>query len=251
MTPFTARCCLVGTAIVLLGAGIGAPLADVARAVVIGAAGACAVLDRLLVRAVRTPHPAGDEAADDEAADAEAAVGPADVRVVPGRTSRSDDSPPTAARTQADAHDVRVAPVVLGTAQDGSVLTLHGGTPEHVVVAGGGVLALAVFRAVAAQVRAAAVASRATVRIAAAPDLRPALTSGDEPCPVLPDGTAALVTDPVRGDCRTSIVFVSDPGRWPRRWDVAVEVTRYGCTVRRSGEDRGRPVSPVLPRLMA
>ncbi|MFS2032330.1 hypothetical protein ACEN85_19790, partial [Curtobacterium sp. CT11-45] len=48
---------------------------------------------------------------------------------------------------------------------------------------------------------------------------------------------------------RTTVVLVPGLSVLPRHWDVAVEVTRHGCTVRHPHERRGTPVAPALPQL--
>ncbi|MBA8990520.1 hypothetical protein FHW23_001766 [Curtobacterium pusillum] len=245
MSPFLARCLLVVAAIVLLSAGVVGPVAGASRAVLIGAAGWCAVLDLLLVRATR-------RAETDTDADVVVLRPGASTEPASGQASRSPWGQGTdAAPGPRDDHDPTGPPstVVLGTGRDGSAIGLGHGAPAHIVVVGAGVLAVAVFRAVAAQVRARGVASGDGIRVGSAPDLRSVVASGSEHCPPLPDGTAALVTDPGDGDAPTTVVLVPGLGQMPRRWDVAVEVTRYGCSVRRPNEPQGTPVSPALPQL--
>lgn len=239
MSPFAARCLLVGAAVALLATGVFAPMAGSSRAALIGAAGWCAVLDALLARATR----AG--ASIDAAATPDVAVlGSARVQV-------PDLHPPLIGHAASnDAATATPAGIVLGTAPDESTVDVGDQAPAHVVIVGAGVLALAVYRAVVAQVRARSAASGVEVRAASALDLRPVLTSGAEHCPSMPEGTAAVAAAPGTGD-ETTVVLVTGPGLMPRRWDLAVEVTRYGCSVRRPDEPRGTPVSPVLPRLEA
>ncbi|WFR66298.1 hypothetical protein P9139_15540 [Curtobacterium flaccumfaciens] len=236
MSPFAARCLLVGAAVVLVAAGVFAPMAGSSRAALIGAAGWCAVLDALLARATR----AGESI--DEAATP-------DVAVLGSAPAQAPDLHPFLFGHDAsdDAATATPAGIVLGSAPDGSTVGVGDHAPAHVVIVGGGVLSLAVYRAVVAQVRARSAASGVEVRAASALDLRPVLTSGGEHCPAMPEGTAAVVAAPGTDD-ETTVVLVT-AGRMPRRWDLAVEVTRYGCSVRRPGEPRGTPVSPVLPRL--
>ena len=228
MTPFAARCVLVGAAVAATVAGVVAPVAGTSRAVFFVAATCCAVIDVLLVRAMRA---AGAEAARPDVA-AVTTIGP--VAVAPGP---SDDAGPPALPT-----------IVLGSTDEGRTIAVDGRGPTHIAVVGTGVLAVAVFRAVAAQVRTAAAASGTPIRVASAPELRTLLANPDEPCPPMSDGTAAVVGDVGARD-PTTAVLVPGPGQVPRTWDVAVEVTRYGCTVRRRDETTGVPVSPVLPEL--
>ncbi|SOC86580.1 hypothetical protein SAMN05660766_0232 [Curtobacterium sp. 314Chir4.1] len=226
MTPFAARCVLVGAAVAATVAGVVAPLPGPSRAVLLVAATCCAVIDVLLVRATRA------EAARPTDAAAVTTIGP--VAVVPGP---SDDAGPPARPT-----------IVLGSTDEGRTIAVEGRGPTHIAVVGTGVLAAAVFRAVAAQVRTAAAASGTPIRVASAPELRTLLANPDEPCPPMSDGTAAVVGD-VGARAPTTAVLVPGPGQVPRAWDLLVEVTRYGCTVRRRDETTGVPVSPVLPEL--
>lgn len=209
--------------------GVVAPVAGTSRAVFFVAAACCAVIDVLLVRTTRA---AGAEASRPDVTAAVTTIGP--VVVAPGP---SDDAGPPALPT-----------IVLGSTSDGRTIGAEGSGPTHIAVVGTGVLAVAVFRAVAAQVRAAAAASGTSVRVASAPDLRTLVANQDERCPPMPDGTAAVVCDVGARD-PTTVVLVAGPGQVPRTWDVAVEVTRYGCSVRRRDETTGAPVSPVLPEL--
>lgn len=214
MTPFAARCALVGAAVVLVLAGVFAPLDGASRAVVFAAAGCCAVLDVLLQRSgaggPREPEPLSG----DDAAAAIEPLGPS----APGR-------------------------LLLGHGPDGAWEIDATG---HVVVVGTGALAAAVFRAIAEQLRAAADPwddLRAAGRIGT--------LAGDGAA--LPDGTAVLARLDRSGRPSGTVVLVPGLGTMPRLWDAAVEVTRYGCTVRRPPDRRGvtvRPVLPVLPELV-
>jgi len=226
MTPFAARCLLVGAAIVLAAGGTVAPGAAVPRVVLLVAAGTCALLDVLLVRGVRAAATARDRRVD---------------AVVPVPTVRASTAP-------SDADDDHG--IVLGSTADGRTVGLGEAMGAHVVVVGTGVLAVAVFRALVTQVRHAAAVAGAVTRLACDPELRLLLALDDERCPPTPAGTAVLVSAPGTARC-SSAVLVPGDGQVPRRWDVVVEVTRYGCSVRRSGEAVGVPVSPVLPALPA
>lgn len=189
------------------------------------AATCCAVIDVMLVRATRAEAARPTDVA-------VTTVGP--VTVVPGP---SDDAGPPARPT-----------IVLGSTDEGRTIAVDGHGPTHIAVVGTGVLAVAVFRAVAAQVRSAAAASGTSIRVASASGLRTLVASQDERCPPMPDGTATVVCD-VGAPEPTTVVLVAGPGQVPRTWDVSVEVTRYGCSVRRRDETTGVPVSPVLPEL--
>ncbi|WIE70666.1 hypothetical protein [Curtobacterium sp. MCJR17_020] len=218
MTPFAARCVLVGTAVVLVLAGVFAPLDGASRAVVFAAAGCCAVLDVLLHRS-GAGGPREPESL--SGADAAAAIEPL-CPSAPGR-------------------------LLLGHGPDG--VPWETDTTGHVVVVGTGALAAAVFRAIAEQLRATADPwddLRAAGRLGTPAGDGPALPDGT----TLPDGTAVLARLDRSGRPSGTVVLVPGLGAMPRLWDAAVEVTRYGCTVRRPPDRRGvtlRPVLPVLP----
>ncbi|MDR6572925.1 hypothetical protein J2X60_001567 [Curtobacterium sp. 320] len=254
MTPFTARCTLVGAAVVLLVVGLVVPVEWPSRAVLLGAAGCCAVLDVLVVRANRVRRSRGAECVADVA----------DVAVLVPTPSRQPGTVDGAVRTETHRW-----PIVLGTASNGCELAVDDRSRPHIVVIGSGVLALAVFRAVAAQVRAAA-GPDDEVRAACGAEARAVVAAGADHCPAMPSGTAAVVVDraahavspdhasrAANGDhpdracppTRTTVVLVPGLSVLPRHWDVAVEITRHGCTVRHPHERRGTPVAPALPQL--
>lgn len=278
MTPFTARCTLVGAAVVLLVVGLVVPVEWPSRAVLLAAAGCCAVLDVLVVRATRVRPSRGAECGADVVVlvpTPSGQPGPVDGAVGTGTHRR---------------------PIVLGTASNGRELSVDDRSRPHIVVIGSGVLALAVFRAVVSQVRAAA-GPVDEVRAACGAEARAVVAAGADHCPAMPSGTAAIVVDrpahtasperpprasnpdhaasaaspddsdhagspngpahaanPERPDracppTRTTVVLVPGLSVLPRHWDVAVEVTRHGCTVRHPHERRGTPVAPALPQL--
>lgn len=235
MTLLVARCLLVGAAILSAGAAVGLPLAGWSRVALLSAAVWCALLDVVLVRSARL------EIDTSGAPPPLTSAGPVDS----GAASAADGSS-----------------VVLGTAAGGDPIVLD--DEGSVVVVGTGALAVAVFSAVATQVRARARSQGRPVRVASAPDLRAVVVVGDEHCPVLPGGHAVLAVptggasvgasgrSPVRASGRlpvTSVVLVAGPSTVPRRWDVALEVSRSGCAVRYADETRLSSVSPVLPLL--
>ncbi|AOX64501.1 hypothetical protein BJK06_00545 [Curtobacterium sp. BH-2-1-1] len=251
MTPFTARCTLVGAAVVLLVVGLVVPVEWPSRAVLLAAAGCCAVLDVLVVPATRVRPSRGAECG-------------ADVAVLfptPfGQPGTVDGAVGTGTHRR---------PIVLGTASNGRELAVDDRSRPHIVVIGSGVLALAVFRAVVSQVRAAA-GPDDEVRAACGAEARAVVAAGADHCPAMPSGTAAVVVDrPARTaspngpahaangghpdracpPTRTTVVLVPGLSVLPRHWDVAVEVTRHGCTVRHPHERRGTPVAPALPQL--
>jgi len=172
--------------------------------------------------------------------------------------------------------------VTFGTGPDGHAVELPvGSVRTHVVVVGTGALAHAVYLALAVQVLAIVDQDAAVVRSAAAPDLddldgfvtradpprntssregarapapaRPTSVWAPEPPaaptnPHLPPGTAVLAADP-HTSTPTTLVLVPGLSLLPRRFDVVVEVTRYGCTVRRRDDPRGVPIAPALPQI--
>lgn len=269
MTPFTARCTLVGAAVVLLVVGLVVPVEWPSRAVLLAAAGCCAVLDVLVVRATRVRRSRGAECLADVVVlvpTPSGQPGPVDGAVGTGTHRRL---------------------IVLGTASNGRELAVDDRSRPHIVVIGSGVLALAVFRAVVSQVRAAA-GPDDEVRVACGAEARAVVAAGADHCPAMPSGTAAVVVDrpahaaspdrPARATSpddsdragspngpahaangghpdracpptRTTVVLVPGLSVLPRHWDVAVEVTRHGCTVRHPHERRGTPVAPALPQL--
>lgn len=215
MTPFAARCVLVGTAVILVLAGVFAPLDGASRPVVFAAAGCCAVLDVLLYRSSADGrHEPESLSVDDSAATVEPLRPSA-----PGR-------------------------LLLGHGPDG--VPWETVTTGHVVVVGTGALAAAVFQAIAEQLRATA---------DPCDDLRTAGRLGTPAgeSAALPPGAAVLARLDRSGRPSGTVVLVPGLGTMPRLWDAAVEVTRYGCTVRRPPDRRGvtlRPVLPLLPELV-
>lgn len=244
MTSLVARSLLVGAAVLVAGAAIGLPFPGWSRAVLLGAAVWCAVLDAALVRAERheidaaaAPPPVTPAGPVDEALSAPP-VGSAPDGPAPDGSAPDGSAPPGSR-------------IVVGSTRDGDPVVVDADC--SLVVVGTGALAAAVFVAVVAQVRARARAHGTPVRVASAPDLRPIVTDADEYCPVLPDGQAALVASSACGSGRssvTTVVLVAGPRTVPRRWDVAIEVSRSGCAVRYPDETRVSPVSPVLPQLL-
>jgi hypothetical protein len=229
VSSFTARCLVVAAAIALLVVGVLSPVGGGARAVLIGAAACCAVVDVVLHR---SPQPVHSDPV---------------VVVAPAAPAPEPDAP-------SGRPDGEQAPgsLVLGHRPDGR--RVEATAAPHVVVVGAGVLADAVFRGVAEQVRASAGA-------AAGDDVRSITAAGprhgdagdgpggDGDALGLPEHTAVLARLDARGRAVGSVVLVAGLGALPRRWDVAVEVTRYGCSVRRPDEQHGVRVRPVLPLL--
>ena len=223
MTPFAARCVLVGTAVVLVLAGVFAPLDGASRPVVFAAAGCCAVLDVLLYRSS------------------------ADGRHEPESLS-GDDSAATVGHLRPSAP----GRVLLGHGPDG--VPWETDTTGHVVVVGTGALAAAVFQAIAEQLRATAdpCDDLRTAGRLATPAGETAVLPAGAAVPdgtALPDGTAVLARLDRSGRPSGTVVLVPGLGTMPRLWDAAVEVTRYGCTVRRPPDRRGVTLTPVLPVL--
>ncbi|WP_139199859.1 hypothetical protein [Curtobacterium sp. MCBA15_008] len=272
MQPLVARCLLIGTSLVLVAVGVVAPLTGLARTILLVAAACCAVLDVLLVRSAR----AGDGSS------AAVVLGPP-----PTPASPHPDDEPSGIVNRA-APEPAPHTVTFGTGPDGHAVELPvGSVRAHVVVVGTGALAHAVYRALAVQVLAIVEQDAAVVRSAAAPDLedldgfviradpprntssregarapapasaRPTSVWAPEPptapsSPRLPPGTAVLAADP-HASTPTTLVLVPGLSLLPRRFDVVVEVTRYGCTVRRRDDSRddrrGVPIAPALPQI--
>jgi hypothetical protein len=217
MTPFAARCVLVGTAIVLVLAGVFAPLDGASRPVVFAAAGCCAVLDVLLDRSSADGHHEPESLSGDDSAATVEPLCPS----APGR-------------------------LLLGHGPDG--VPWETDTTGHVVVVGAGALAAAVFQAIAEQLRATADPCddlRTAGRLETPAGETAALPAGA----AVPDGTAVLARLDRSGRPSGTVVLVPGLGTMPRLWDAAVEVTRYGCTVRRPPDRRGVTLTPVLPVL--
>lgn len=217
MTPFAARCVLVGTAVVLVLSGVFAPLDGASRPVVFAAAGCCAVLDVLLYQSSADGRHEPESLPGDDAAATVEPVCPS----APGR-------------------------LLLGHGPDG--VPWETDTTGHVVVVGVGALAAAVFQAIAEQLRATADPCddlRTAGRLATPAGETAALPAGA----AVPDSTAVLARLDRSGRPSGTVVLVPGLGTMPRLWDAAVEVTRYGCTVRRPPDRRGVTLTPVLPVL--
>ncbi len=207
--------------------------------------------------------------------DTHADAGAGAVALPDGTPSIVDDlerTRPTAASTAPVRTDGVRARVDLGRTLDGERVSIPAGRCIHVVVVGTGALASAVYRAVAAQLP--TLDGTTTVRATPSPDAAEASsvattdrivaeqsgTSADRACggpsspsppslPPLPPGTAVSVALGAAGTVRASAVLVPCDGQRPRRADVVLHVTRYGCTVRRSGESHRVAIDPVLPLL--
>lgn len=241
MSLLVARTALVGTAVLLGLAAVLLALDGPARAVLFGAACCCALLDRASSRSLPTtsdePEPESTR-----------------TRPLPGT---SDDRPARQAQS-------RRSDLLLGHDDDGEPIGHELGTPgrpTHLVVVGTGALALAVFVELADLLRATATATGTAtagfggaVRTALADDLvdaRPPVAALDgAPAGVsLPAETAVAVLSDADERIRTTIVLVPSERMQPRAWDTVVEVTRYGCAVRRAQDHRSRALDPALPSL--
>ncbi|WIE56577.1 hypothetical protein DEI96_010340 [Curtobacterium sp. MCLR17_031] len=251
MSRFTARCVIVGAAVALVVAGVLAPISGVGQGVLLGAGACCALVDVVLHRSaspdpVVVVAPRGPDHAD-QPAEPEPLGAP---ETLTGTVPEDGDGMPA---------------LVLGHGPGGSVLRVD--DASHVVVVGAGALAVAVFRGLAEQLRAAAVHTDEHLRWAAAPELLDALGSGnDDPAPstrsastrsasalsvhVLPSGTSVAVRMGADGRPHGSVVLVAGLGSAPRQRDVTVEVSRYGCSVRRPDDHAVVRVSPALPVLV-
>ncbi|WIE63560.1 hypothetical protein DEI99_009825 [Curtobacterium sp. MCLR17_036] len=271
MSPFTARCVLVVTAVVLVLSGLLGPVAGSGRVALLAAAACCAVLDVVLHRSTTSAEP-------------EQAGEPLPLPLLP----------------HLEQADLASTGFVLGHRPEGAVV-LHP-APAHLVVVGTGAVADSVFRALAAQLAAGpaaddhaagedgagedgaddhaagddGVAPRTegshqqvadphgparTVRWGSDPDrdppVRPCTGSGSgsssssgtstDRVGRMPPGTAAAVRFDDAGRPASTVVHVPGLGAMPRTWDVAVVVSRYGCTSRRPADPAAEPLVPVLP----
>lgn len=253
MSRFTARCVIVGAAVALVVAGVLAPISGAGQGVLLGAGACCALVDVVLHRSA-SPDPVAVVAP--PGPDQPAELEPFGVPEAPTGTVPEDgDGTPA---------------LVLGHGPGGSVLRVD--AASHVVVVGAGVLAVAVFRGLAEQLRAAAVHTDEDLRWAAAPERLDAVgTSSAEPAPsaraastraastraasslsvhALPAGTSVAVRMGADGRPHGSVVLVAGLGSAPRQRDVTVEVSRYGCSVRRPDDHAVVRVSPALPVLV-
>ncbi|ROP60685.1 hypothetical protein [Curtobacterium sp. PhB115] len=227
MSPFTARCVLVGAALVLVLAGVLGPVSGSARVVLLAAGACCAVLD---VAVHRTATVADTD--EPTVVVVEPSQVGADARAT--EVGASEDRESDVGDLDRSSFDIVTPSLVLGHRPDGTAL--RAAPDAHVVVTGAGVLAVAVFRAIAEQVR----------ELAEPGDEVRQSTTTD-----LPDGTAVVARVDRAGTARGTVVLVAGLGSTPREWDVAVHVTRYGCSVRRPDDRHGTVVRPVLPLLRA
>ncbi|MCE0458558.1 hypothetical protein [Curtobacterium flaccumfaciens] len=242
MSRFTARCVIVGAAVALVVAGVLAPISGAGQSVLLGAGACCALVDVVLHRsAPPDPGTGPAQVVAPRAPDQPAAADPLGSLEQPtGTTSADGDGTPA---------------LVLGHGPGGNLLRVDAGS--HIVVVGAGALAVAVFRGLAEQLRAAAVDD--DLRWAVAPGLLDAGGSrSDDPAPTtssapsvetLPSGTSVAVWMGADGRPLGTVVLVPGLGAAPRHRDVTVEVSRYGCSVRRLDGDGVVRVSPALPVL--
>ena len=251
MSRFAARCVIVGAAVALVVAGVLAPISGAGQSVLLGAGACCALVDVVLHRSA--PPGTGTRAAQVVAPrgpDQPAAADPLGSLEQPtGTTPEDDDGTPA---------------LVLGHGSGGNLLRVD--ACSHIVVVGAGALAVAVFRGLAEQLRVAAVHADDDLRWAVAPGLLDAAGSGsDDPAPTtltrapttptippvetLPSGTSVAVWMGTDGRPHGTVVLVPGLGAAPRHRDVTVEVSRYGCSVRRLDGHRAVRVSPALPVL--
>ncbi|WP_395816368.1 hypothetical protein [Curtobacterium flaccumfaciens] len=248
MSRFTARCVIVGAAVALVVAGVLAPISGAGQGVLLGAGACCALVDVVLHRSA-SPDPVAVVAprGPDQPAEPEPLGAP---ETLTGTVPEDGDGTPA---------------LVLGHSPGGRVLRVD--AASHVVVVGAGALAVAVFRGLAEQLRAAAVHTDEDLRWAAAPEVLDAVgTSSADPAPsarsastraasslsvhALPSGTSVAVRMGSDGRPHGSVVLVAGLGSAPRQRDVTVEVSRYGCSVRRPDDHAVVRVSPALPVLV-
>ncbi|WP_412161840.1 hypothetical protein [Curtobacterium flaccumfaciens] len=251
MSRFTARCVIVGAAFALVVAGVLAPISGAGQGVLLGAGACCALVDVVLHRStspdpVVVVAPRGPDHAD-QPAEPEPLGAP---ETLTGTVPEDGDGTPA---------------LVLGHGPGGRVLRVD--AASHVVVVGAGALAVAVFRGLAEQLRAAAAHTDEDLRWAAAPEVLDAVGTGSaDPAPsarsastraasslsvhALPSGTSVAVRMGADGRPHGSVVLVAGLGSAPRQRDVTVEVSRYGCSVRRPDDHAVVRVSPALPVLV-
>jgi len=244
MSRFTARCVIVGAAVALVVAGVLAPISGAGQSVLLGAGACCALVDVVLHRsAPPDPGTRPAQVVAPRAPDQPAAADPLGSPEQPtGTTSEDGDGTPA---------------LVLGHGPGGNLLRVDAGS--HIVVVGAGALAVAVFRGLAEQLSAAAVHADDDLRWAVAPGLLDAAGSrSDDPAPTtssapsvetLPSGTSVAVWMGADGRPLGTVVLVPGLGAAPRHRDVTVEVSRYGCSVRRLDGHGFVRVSPALPVL--
>ncbi|QKS87807.1 hypothetical protein [Curtobacterium flaccumfaciens] len=244
MSRFTARCVIVGAAVALVVAGVLAPISGAGQSVLLGAGACCALVDVVLHRSA-PPDPGTRPA-------------PVVAPCAPDQPAAADPLGSTAQPTGTTSADGDGTPaLVLGHGSGGNLLRVDAGS--HIVVVGAGALAVAVFRGLAEQLRAAAVHADDDLRWAVAPGLLDAAGSGiDDPVPTtssapsvetLPPGTSVAVWMGTDGRPHGTVVLVPGLGAVPRHRDVTVEVSRYGCSVRRLDGHGVVRVFPALPVL--
>ncbi|MBT1605720.1 hypothetical protein [Curtobacterium flaccumfaciens] len=244
MSRFAARCVIVGAAVALVVAGVLAPISGAGQSVLLGAGACCALVDVVLHRsALPDPGTRPAQVVAPRAPDQPVAADPLGSPAQPTGTTPEDDD--------------GTAVVVLGHGPGGNLLRVDAGS--HIVVVGAGALAVAVFRGLAEQLRAAAVHADDDLRWAVAPGLLDAAGSrSDDPAPTtssapsvetLPSGTSVAVWMGADGRPHGTVVLVPGLGAAPRHRDVTVEVSRYGCSVRRLDGHGVVRVFPALPVL--
>lgn len=282
MSPLVARCVLVGTAIVLVVVGVFVAEPPTARAALLVAAACCASLDVMVARSPGAPAP-----------DAAACVlvAPSDHSLTagepgPGTSALDEPSPGGVAASVVWADEPTSWPLgsvdrhsgpgaesvpapeagfglLLGRMDDGAPLRIDVGQGStcHVVVAGTGALAEAVFAAVHTQLGTLdgpqqpgePGPSDVEVRTALALDLGAAvhhdIAGGRASAGSMPSGTAVAVRHDPAGVLRASVVLVPGLDLLPRRWDHLVEVSRHGCRWQAHADTSPAPIDPVLPLL--
>lgn len=279
MSTTVARWVLVGTAVVLVLTGTLVALPGAGRAALLGAGACCAALDVVVTRSVRSappvtvavlpPAPGEPTSSDDvesaspataEGPDPAAAPGPVegpDPAAAPSPVEPSEPTEPAGTAGTAGTRDpAETRPsgteLDLGRTPDGDPVRVwtDGAARTDVAVVGTGTLAWAVYCALAAQLS--EVDGSVEVRSAVAVDLADADLVEHVATPAVPPpraGTAVSVALGSDAAVRASVVLVPDDGQRPRRVDVVVHVTRYGCTVTLASEQHGVPLDPALPLL--
>lgn len=250
MSPFAARCCLVGAAVVLVLVGVFGSLPGTGRAALLVAAACCGGLDAVVTRTTRVAPPATPPVrVASDASDTCAPFGP-DRDVVDPLAPGGGAAHGVLLGRHPDGTAVRVGTGAIGAGPSGA--GLPGADPSgtcHLVVVGVGALAEAVFVALRAQLdhHGDHRSDDAEVRTASGTRLDAAARVG---VGGLPPGTAVAARIAAAGPPRATVVLVPGAHLLPRRWDHLVEVSRHGCRVQQHPDAAPVAIDPVLPLLV-
>lgn len=252
VSPFAARCCLVGAAVVLAVVGVFGSLPGTGRAALLVAAACCGGLDVVVARTTTTqaaPAATPPVLVASGASVACTPVGP-DSDVVDPLAPGGGAAPGVLLGRHPDGTTVRVGTGATGAGPSGA--GLPGADPSgtcHLVVVGVGALAEAVFVALRAQLghHGDHPSDDAEVRTASGARLVAAARGG---VGRVPPGTAVAARIAAAGPPRSTVVLVPGAHLLPRRWDHLVEVSRHGCRVQRHPDAAPVAIDPVLPLLV-